>query len=389
MAAAAALRAATRTMYGRLHLSEAARNHLVDVEQVDLAELCEMDNATIDGVVKSLRKPGGDQVGFAVSNRSCRLLKGAATLGRYRRDTSRTVTPQDITVPNIRRIKEWQKFLVDYKAPEKAEYVKGDWVKQNESVRAELNQTKGSGERTIGYTVRPSTDVTEDPDGDAQAWASAADEMEARAPILIPGTDEFDPVFKLDNAITWKVLYRIYKDTEVWPHIKSCQRKKDGRKAWRQIERHFLGDQFAKSQADEANRRLITSSYRQDGRNWDFNKYVTRHRECHNILDDLQEQGKHNGLAETTKVQYFLDNITSTQLQIAVGVCRAHPAWTFDECATFCADNLRGQKKYNDQGRVVASMETGGDADEDGIVPDMSVEDRYYKPNEFGTLTPE
>ena len=88
-------------------------------------------------------------------------------------------------------------------------------------------------------------------------------------------------------------------------------------------------------------------------------------------------------------LRFSISWITSlfTQLQIAVGVCRANPTWSFDECATFCADTLRAQKTYNDQGRVVASVETGGDADDDGIVPDMSVEDRYYKPKEFGTLT--
>ena len=97
----------------------------------------------------------------------------------------------------------------------------------------------------------------------------------------------------------------------------------------------------------KSGRHLCETSYHSNKCNWNFEKYVTVHKEQHNILQSLEEYG-HKGIYDQSKVIYLNNVIKNNKLGTinATTIYSDDYSGDFDECVTLYKDfinNLDGQ----------------------------------------------
>ena len=90
------------------------------------------------------------------------------------------------------------------------------------------------------------------------------------------------------------------------------------------IHKQFLGIDHVARHAAEAERKLQTSHYDGEKKGWDWDKYITLHKEQHAIMESLTDYG-YSGMNNGTKVGHFLQGIKSIELKAAVNVVWAQP----------------------------------------------------------------
>ena len=91
------------------------------------------------------------------------------------------------------------------------------------------------------------------------SFLSAEDEMVARAPILESGLRT--ATFKTDTMKVWRLISMITRDIDCWTYVKSAQRKRYGRKAYRDLWDHLLGPGNVDNMASEAESLLVATHY--------------------------------------------------------------------------------------------------------------------------------
>ena len=82
------------------------------------------------------------------------------------------------------------------------------------------------------------------------SFPSAEYEMVARAPILEGGLRT--ATFKIDMMKVWGLISAIKRDLDSWIYVNSAQRKRDVRKACRDLWDHFLGADNLDNMASES-----------------------------------------------------------------------------------------------------------------------------------------
>ena len=83
------------------------------------------------------------------------------------------------------------------------------------------------------------------------------------------------------------------------------------------IHKQFLGIDHVARHAAEAERKLQTSHYDGEKKGWDWDKYITLHKEQHAIMEILTDYG-YSGIYNGTKVCNLLQGIKSNELEGAL-----------------------------------------------------------------------
>ena len=81
--------------------------------------------------------------------------------------------------------------------------------------------------------------------------------MVARAPILEGGLRTV--TFKTDMMKVWEIISVITRDLDCWTYVKSSQRKRDGKKAYRDLWEKFLVLDNVDNMASEAKRLFVAT----------------------------------------------------------------------------------------------------------------------------------
>ena len=142
------------------------------------------------------------------------------------------------------------------------------------------------------------------------SFSSSEYEMVARAPILEGGMRTV--TFKKDMMKFWGLIYVITRDLDYWTYVKSSQRKRDGRKAYRDLWGHLLGPDNVDNMAREAERLLIATLYSGERKRFNFERYVKIQKDQHHILEGLKEHG-HVGIDPRSQVRHLIEGIKITQ----------------------------------------------------------------------------
>ena len=115
--------------------------------------------------------------------------------------------------------------------------------------------------------------------------------MVKRAPIIAAGnplgTEEgfpFNDDFVFDRGKVWDLIYPIIVKTEAWPRIERARTIRDGRKAMMVFYDHFLGPNNVDCIQKQAEQKIFSLSYQGERKNWNFGRFVTAHKEQHNIM---------------------------------------------------------------------------------------------------------
>lgn len=144
------------------------------------------------------------------------------------------------------------------------------------------------------------------------------------------------------------------------------------------LENHFLGPNNVNHLATKAETTLKSATYNGETRTWNFGKYASLHVEQFNI-----DPG--------TRVCYLLAGLKISQIESVKATILASPAVyqvNFDMCVTLITDYIKQSASMmigTGRGVQVATFHADGTE----IIPDMTVDDRYYKIQEFRNLTTE
>lgn len=398
--------AALRAAFTRLGFSEDAREDIIDVQGIDsLAELKILTDSEVENLCKVVRRPGGaaqaaaagaaqgaaagPNLGHQVSLRAENNLKLATYYLRHRDRISRATTAADITLPNVRALRELRQMETDYKKSDDdlPKVDSKDWAKTMEDIRECLRARLGVTKIPLAYVIRderiPPAEVT-DP---STNYATVQDEMIARAPHGTTANNVFTPsqTFIADREEVFEVIASITRDHECWTYVKEAQKTRDGRKAYRDLFDHYLGPNNVDNAAATAEEALASCTYNGEGRRWNFEKYVTFQKKQHSILEGLVPYG-YAGIDPRTKTRYLMDGIKTDALDSATANILASPELRndYDKCVTLYKDLILQKDKGGSKKRTLAISAVQVESPKR-----IKVEDRYYSAKEYSQLNAE
>jgi hypothetical protein len=99
-----------------------------------------------------------------------------------------------------------------------------------------------------------------------------------------------------DNHKVLQILLEIFQSTPAYTYIEKFTRKWDGRGAYWALYNHYLGEHNATNMVTKALAALHKLQYTGESRNFNWEKYVNKHEENHNILQSMVGRGDYKGM---------------------------------------------------------------------------------------------
>ena len=393
--------AAIRGALDRIGFSAVARNYIVNDQGIDAVEEFRiLSDEEVENLCKNVRRPGGTipnpnngqgqpenipNPGIPVSMRAESNLKLMCYYIRHKDRTSRSAYIPGITSASIRALRHLRDEEKAHKDPEDTPSIGRDWAKNMEGIEEWLRRYIGVTGVPLSYVIRKEPNVrptAQDPPGN---YESHIEEMIARSPIRTGGT--YNPYFVTDNKKVWDLLCSILRDHECWSYIKGYQRTHDGRRAFESLFNHYLGPNTIDNQAAEAEKTLLSLTYKGESKRWNFEKYVTAHKQQHQVLEGLMSQG-YIGIDERAKVRHLMAGIKDPNLRIIKSqiLSSAEHRNNFDMAVTLYKDFIiqdASDKTPTYQIAAVGSYNTAS-KNESG---NQEIEDRYHTKQEYQKLT--
>lgn len=407
--------AALRTALQRIGFSDQASAAITDAQGMDsLDEFRVLTDDEVEDLCKVVRRPGGTidnpnaavagqparipNPGIAVSMRATNNLKLMCYFLRYKERTSRDVTAADITTDSIRRLREYKTWEEQHEDPDAPELSFRDWPRTIEAIKEYLRDCLGSTKIPLAYVIRDDLAVPAGA-GPPGGYGTNQDELIARAPIQMTndaGDDVFTDIYLADRALVYEKIAALTRDHECWTYVRPAQRQRDGRMAFTGLDGHYLGINNIDNMAAKAEGKLQNTTYNGETRRWNFEKFVRLHVEQHHTIAGLVRHG-HAGIDERSKVRHLLSGIKTKTLDHVKAQIYSSPTLRndFDACVNLFQDFIcQAPSNVHDINiaAVHSDKKRGGNpvsAEEySNVKPDMSVEDRYYKREEYKSLSP-
>ena len=319
--------------------------------------------------------------------------------------TSRIVSPSDVTVPRLKSMDLQRKIEMEHNSSTATVPVidDGDWSKTLEALQEYLNLHRGITGIPLGYVVRSEIKVkaaADDPSRGSQGSEYETDdhEMIARAPILTAAANNsgaetkelealgpFSDSFVADNLKVYNLLLPVFQKHSSLTYFKEVGRKpsKNGRRSFRAVWDHFLGDQMVDHLAGKWEKELQGLKYMGEGRNGNFDQYCTQSKDLHQKLDSLKQYG-YQGFDERTKVRYFVQGLRHTSMENCKLHIQGRPdcRQDFDASVQVCRDFIQSDMSTGEKSLNIAAVGSGSGG--------MSVEDqqllRWYELDEWKTF---
>lgn len=415
---------AIRQMLIRLRFSAEAATFIMTEQGLDtLDDIAQLTDDEIEKTCKLTRKPGGmidnpaaavvpaagvaganDQApappaqipnpGHKVTNMAESNLQLAAFLLRYKLRTSRVLNPGDVTLEAIREIKHLRESEKAHKDSEAPDIIEKNWPRTIEALERWLKGRLGVTKIPLAYVIRENEAPMA---GNPSDFLTYQHEMIARAPIRDPN-GEFNRTFLTDRIRVFDLLAELTQHRPCWAYVRTGERNSDGRAAFLALKAHYLGNDRVQSIAAQAESAIETARYLGEKRNFTFETYTQIHKENHHILDSLVADG-YSGMDVGTKIRKFMHGIRDPKLDSVKNSMDAQKPADFDECErrfreAITREAVRTKETrtvtiagVKTKGRTVASTNTSSGDWNEGLSPDMSIELRYYKKNEYKGLT--
>jgi len=305
---------ASRTMLTGLGFSQAAADEIYNNQGIDsIDEWKEMDEDSVATLCKVLRRPGGTaqgggaNPGVMVSARAETNAKLAVFFIHHRVRVSRDVDYRDVTLTEVRKLSRQREVESKTKdtGADAPKLNSKDWPKTIEGLEEYLATFRGVTGAPLSYVVRKQLIPPVGADDPATNYDTLDEEMISRAPIIEGrvGTEDgpFTESSVMDRLKVWEKLSVLMADHEAWTYFKVGRKSKDGRKAFLAVDSHYLGPNNVDHMARAAERKLLNLSHRSERKGWNFEKYVTSHKEQHTILHGLEQHG-YKGIDERSRL---------------------------------------------------------------------------------------
>lgn len=378
-----------RQAFMQLGFSQLAATALTNEQDIGSCQMLkELTETEVDDVCKQIRKSGGAQGnGIPISVIAQSSLRTAAYLGRHLEKVSRPFTPANITMEAIRSIRDYLESEKNYENKvSKPKVDPRDYTKTFDDIQRYMMGCRGEKSKIpLAYVLRKDVFPAAPEDDPIENYVSIEEEMVERA----PHTDNQNPprphkYYKDDNRQVYDLLMDIFDGTPTVTYLKPFSRTRNGRAAYYQAYEKHLGPAAIDVLASQAEKALQEATYKGDGRNWNFEKYVNLHVKNHNILERLKEEHDHVGIDERTKVRHFNTGITAVALHVPKGQILAdQEAMTnFDRAVNIYKTFIANQPTSNKTVQFnVAGVESSNTT--------ATVQDRYYTQAEYRKLTNE
>jgi hypothetical protein len=132
--------------------------------------------------------------------------------------------------------------------------------------------------------------------------------------LVSDGTSDKPAVwYESANKKLWDILFSTFNDHPSYAHIQSSRRTKDGYGAYNALRQHYLGEDAVKNMAAEMEAEWNRLTYTGKGRQWNFEKYVTKHVELYAHAQDLKQFG-YAGIDASSCVRRFMAGIKTNKL---------------------------------------------------------------------------
>ena len=414
----------------RLGFSKEATKYLVEKQDLKTLEaLSTLSDDDVSKVCKICRKPGGSiqrnrttipHPGHHVAMTHEMNLGLAAFYLKHMKMTSRSVDVDDVTIANIKEIKDFKTEIekredpLPETAPKLTKKNKFEWF---ELFKDYLNEYTGSvSKRPLGYVVRSSFEVKPEATDlsyghDDSEYTDFYDEIQHRAPIkhAIIRNDNAsfkqDPHFRLDNNRVWTLLSKTLEGTSDATYIEKHKSKKDGREAFLHLHQQLLGSEAISNEASAAENALADSTLRENVRAFQLEDFIKKHIRQHTILHKLKKFG-HSGIDENSKIRHFIKGIQDAKYAPVKASLAVKCPTTFDDVVTAFRTFEQNQKltaPRSNRGRKlnVSSTTTGNrkagspgpTQESDGFDENETYEEHkinpnvYYKGNHWNQLT--
>ena len=399
--------AAMRQAFIRLQFSNSAAHYLVDRQGLDsIDSLRDLDDEGVSILCKTVRRPGGVQPAAAVADGGAppapvpnpgnevsivaeTNLKLACYFIRYRIRVDRPAMPDALTLANIRAMKDLKDYEATHEDPEAPELDAKDWPRNIELIKEYFSECRGCTGIPLAYVIRDEEFAGVAPPG---GYESEEAEMIARARHRIGNTvaDAHTHQYLQDRTKVWLRLSVMCEKLDCATYIRKARRNRDGRAAYRALFDHYLGPNNANNLANEAERKLMNTTYNGEQKRFNFEKYCRIHVNQHAILEGLRQQGVHTGLDERSKVRHLMDGIKTDMFQAVKTRIMSDDALQtdFTRAVSLFKDFL-AQRPTTNQSQVSA-IGTKGDGNKKpngGKGKGDHVEDRYYKIDEYRKLS--
>ena len=332
-----------------LSISKGAATALYDDQRiVDLASLRSLKDSYVKDIVQAITKPtaGGRAHAFPVLSQA--RFELVAFWARHLHRTSRQ--PDDWLETDwseIERLgpqKELEDSYKDTKAPPTPELTldQGSAAASFVQIRAYLRKCRSmTNGLPLDYVIRVKIRGPNDEPNAEEAdptpygapdspYLSFDDEMVRRAPILkhdltieqLAQDDEtlemrgpFETGFLADSAVVFDILHTVWGKSTWWTHCKAYEKTKNGRQVFRTLHSQLLSGKRVSISGDAIMTKIQTITYDGDRPRFNFDHYVQRHVEQHNLHKDLEEYGV-TALTEDLKIIWFEQGIKTKAFEV-------------------------------------------------------------------------
>ena len=403
-----------RSMFDDLGFNPRAQRALTDDQQVnDLSEIAILSDDEVESLCKLVRRPGGQvpnpraavagqpaeiaHPGTLVSMRAVTNLKLACFFVRHRMRTSRTTTPAQVTLDDVRELRDLREKELSHTNPTTVPQVVGtNWPKILEEILQWIGGHRGVKKAPLDYVVREHSDVPAEATDHANGapgseYVTDEEEMTARSPHTktVGAQKHWHPDFATDNARVWALIAGLTQEKPAWTIVKPFQAKKDGRGAFQGLWNHYLGPNNIDNLATEAESALEKSSYMGETKRWNFDQYVRLHMDQHQILSSLTSHG-YAGIDERSKVRHLMAGIKTDKLDTIVAqiLSNADLRVNFTHCVTLYKDYISQARHTGGATGLNISAVQGDDKGTKRSNDEVEeCDDRYYTSEEYTKLT--
>ena len=290
-----------------LMLSNEAAEEVVE-EGIDTFEdFVEMSDKDITGMCDKIRSPGGmikrggrgNGANDLVPNRGIKIgfiaeknLRNARFYIYHMDRIQRPFVPGDVTLPIIREF--WTKRFELEKEGTKADTTKeeikplkkdGDVRKSLEDLDNLLMNRLGAGGSPLAYVTRKEIALPENVAGEEDPGQGLPSLQEE----LIRRTRHDGPHWDADNQAVWNVVRALTHGGPGWNWVSKHAKKRDGRAAYMDLKKHYLGSSFVAKTISDATTDLKTIFYTGKSKNFNFETFCGK---LNKAFTDLADNGQ-------------------------------------------------------------------------------------------------
>ena len=336
MAQEAAMRTYLRDIIGVTDTTgpnPAARRIAIQEEGLSvLVDLLEFDESGIKTLCASVRKPGGMIVDPNDPNRQIvdpgyhipaiceKRLKWAAYGARIYQMVGREINYDSLNRLRLKAFERHSILMTDHEDPEKLPVVSKTFgiVKAMDLVPGHLRDRLGSRNIPLSYIIRD--EVTPPALRPLKLDDCVGEEYSSLAEELVIHTPHVGSEYVEDNTKVFQIIQDMVQGTSFESSIKSFQRSRNGRGAYRALCQHNLGSSKWDKIIEEAETYVMKREW--NGKNYRFTlrNHINKHREAHNEMMRASQFVEYELPNEHTRVGRLIKSIVNRDPSIVSAV---------------------------------------------------------------------